>query len=300
MGSAGFVTRGSFDGNHAYANPGNYNVTYSVTDDDGGSASKSFLVQVTAPPTLTISLDKASVSENGGPNAAILTVRRSGFDTTQPSIVTLTSLDTSEIRLPSSVTILAGGSEAIVAVEAIDDTLLDGTQSVNLLASIGNVSSNTLAIQVMDHEVLQLALGVQRVAENAGAQATSLTITRSNTDTGTPLLVGLTNSDSSEASIPASATIPASSNSVTVGVDAVDDNLFDGLQSVQFQAIAAGYVQAAVTLEVEDAERLDLSVRSSNLTEDAANRRTVGRVNLSGAAPAVDFKSKSPHRLPVR
>ncbi len=67
------------------------------------------------------------------------------------------------------------------------------------------------------------------MSENGGqAQAT---VSRSNTDLSLPLSVNVTSSDLTEASVPASVTIPAGQASITFAVSAVDDTLLDGAQS---------------------------------------------------------------------
>ena len=52
-GSAGVVTVGSFDGSHTYASGGDYTVTVSVVDDDGGLDSETFTIHVKEPPSAT-------------------------------------------------------------------------------------------------------------------------------------------------------------------------------------------------------------------------------------------------------
>lgn len=61
-GAPGIPTRGSFDGQHVYADDGTYTVTVRVTDDDGGAATERFPVTVTnIAPTLRVVGNQAAV-----------------------------------------------------------------------------------------------------------------------------------------------------------------------------------------------------------------------------------------------
>jgi PKD repeat protein len=65
-GSVGTPTAGSFDGAHTFADNGIYTVTVTISDDDGGSVSQTFLVTVgNVAPTLTVAPDK--VVDEGTP-----------------------------------------------------------------------------------------------------------------------------------------------------------------------------------------------------------------------------------------
>lgn len=56
-GSAGTLTQGSFDGSHVYTTSGEYTVSVTVIDDDGGQDTESFLVTVDeTAPTLTLNV----------------------------------------------------------------------------------------------------------------------------------------------------------------------------------------------------------------------------------------------------
>ncbi len=94
------------------------NVNVVITDNDAAA--------------LSISIAPNSISENGG--SAIGTVTRNTADVSRALLVTLISNDTSELTVPTFVTIPAGASSATFTVTAVDDTLLDGTQTATVTA----------------------------------------------------------------------------------------------------------------------------------------------------------------------
>ncbi len=87
--------------------------------------------------------------------------------------------------------------------------------------------------------VLTVAVNADVLPEDAGANATTLTITRQNGDASVPVTVALSSSDNSEATVPSTVTIPANVFSVQVDVTIVDDTLLDGTQPVKFVATYA-------------------------------------------------------------
>ena len=287
LGSAGVATRGFFDASHLYSQIGNFTVTMIVSDDDGGTSQQQFTISVGPPPSLELQVDRTSIAEDAGANAAVLTVKRVGFDTSSPVSVVLVSSDSTELQLPGSILIPAGQTSATVSVLAIDDALLDGTVQVQLSASVGSILSNNIAIDVLDREKILLAINRTILAENAGAGAATLTVSRSNTDINQSITVRLSSSDTSEINLPASVIIPAGLASITVGVDAIDDALFDGTQIVIVTAASVGYESATVQLSVTDYQPLSLVLQSNEVNEeDPARRTTQAEISIRSPAPA--------------
>ena len=287
LGSAGVTTKGFFGAAHVFSQMGNFTVTSIVSDDDGGSSQQQFTVTVGPPPTIELSIDKSSIAEDAGANAASLTVKRVGFDTSVALTVSLSSSDTTELQLPNSVSIPAGQSSITVSAQAIDDTLLDGTVRVILSASVGAIVSNTVAVDVLDREKILVLLNRSSFAENSGAGAATLTVSRSNTDTNQSITVQLSSNDTSEASLPASVVISAGLTSVIVGVDAIDDSVFDGTQIVVLGASSNGYESASIQLTVTDYQPLSLVLLASEVNEeDVATRTTQAEISIRSPAPA--------------
>ncbi|MBL8817580.1 MAG: hypothetical protein JNL58_16260 [Planctomyces sp.] len=86
---------------------------------------------------------------------------------------------------------------------------------------------------------LSLSVTPSTISENNG----SAEVTVSRTSTVGDLQIQLSSSDETEALVPQTVTIPAGSTSVTFSVDAVDDVLLDGVQTVQISAVATGALQ---------------------------------------------------------
>ena len=153
----------------------------------------------------------------------------------------LTHDDSSEISLPSQVTIPAGVDSMMIPLDAVDDHRLDGSQQVTITATAAGFGTGITSIEVTDHEQLTVVVEPTQIDENDGLQAARLVVHRSDVDTHQPVEVQLSSSDTSELVTPLLLTIPAESMSAEIMIDAVDDQLLDGLQFVQVTAAAAGW-----------------------------------------------------------
>jgi VCBS repeat-containing protein len=132
-----------------------HNTTATFTITNGGGTTE----------TLSLTTSPSSFSEGAGANAAIGTVTRTG-STTNALTVTLTSNDTSEATVPTTITIAAGQTSATFDIAAIEDALVDGSQSVALTASALGFSDVTTTLTVTDNDV---AAGTTRIHDIQGA-----------------------------------------------------------------------------------------------------------------------------------
>lgn len=117
--------------------------------------------------------------------------------------------------------------------------------AIDNIAVSGSTASVTLSASVSPPSVL----------ENAGANAATLTVTRTG-DTSAALPVTLVVSDATEAAYdgPNPLNIPAGEASVTFSIRAVDDTGNDGSQSVGLLLSAPGAISGTATLTVLDDE----------------------------------------------
>ncbi len=208
---------------------GTQSVTFSAaaTSYTGGSASLN--VTDNDVLTLTVSLNKSSFAENSGTNTATGTVSRNAGDLSSALVVTLTNGDSTELTIPATVTIPAGQASATFAINAVDDAIVDGTQSVTISGSATNYVGGSASVNVTDNDALTLTFTMNRasVAENGGSSAATGTVSRNAGNLSSALTVTLTSADTTEATAPATVTIPAGQSSVTFDVAAVDDAIVD-------------------------------------------------------------------------
>ncbi|MEQ9410077.1 MAG: hypothetical protein RIK87_20240, partial [Fuerstiella sp.] len=116
-------------------------------------------ITVIDPNTATLTVDIAAdaVSEGAGAEATTATVTRSS-DTGTALTVTLASSDTSEAAVPTTVVIPAGQASVSFNVAAIDDAIVDGTQTVTVTATAAAHDDGTDTVDVTDNDVAGLTV----------------------------------------------------------------------------------------------------------------------------------------------
>jgi hypothetical protein len=149
-------------------------------------------------PTLTVDIVAASVAETAGTQATQVTIRRNQRTTADVEVL-LTSDDARRATVPSRVTIPAGQTSHTVYLAAQDDAIAQGTQAVTIAASATGFQTGSDEVDVIDDETPTLTVDVASawVFENAGVDATTVTITRSHSDLSGDLVVTLTGDDTS-------------------------------------------------------------------------------------------------------
>ena len=102
--------------------------------------------------TLTVTIDPTSVSEAAGAAAATGTVTRNNDDLGSTLTVTLSSSDPSEATVAASVTIPADAASATFSIDAVNDTVADGTQIVTISAEATDYVDGSVTLHVTDDE----------------------------------------------------------------------------------------------------------------------------------------------------
>ncbi|NCS02752.1 MAG: hypothetical protein GPJ06_11605, partial [Microcystis aeruginosa G13-11] len=252
---------------------GNQNsATVTILDDDVQLAFSS--------PTFTIREDgtaiaAVTVNRLGRLTGVVgATLNLDGGNATYPDDYTQTSLN---------ISFAEGENSKIINIPVRNDIISEPDETVNLTlvnptgsATIG--SQNTATLTIVDNGLtpsLSLAIDKDTVAENAGNNAATATITRSIV-TDEDLIVTLASNDTSEITVPNQVIIPANQASATFTLNAVNDNIPDGIQNVTITATATGFSQGTDTINVADINVPDLKI-----------------VNLSASTPLLTGKQGS-------
>ena len=231
-------------------------------------------IDVTSDEIATLSFANAVSALNEG-DSTTATVSLSVIRT-MDTVINLATDDASEASIaPSTLIIPAGQTSVDVSVIALTDNLVDGDQTVGLIASSTGLTAATTSLDVIDVDTTSLGLSLAASSIDEGG-ATTLTVSLT-TPTTTDTNVSLAIDDSTEASSPTSVVIPAGQTSVDVAVSALADNLVDGDQSVSLTASSAGLADTTASLTVTDVDTTSVGVAlaSSSVNEGASTTLTV-------------------------
>ncbi len=197
-------------------------------------------------------LASSSVDEGAGVIPATLMV---SAPVSTNVTVGLSSSDPNEIQVPAFVVIPSGATSVVFSISVIDESEIDGAQSVTLTASVTNWTGGVLAITVIDNEPAQvdLLLNLAQAWENDGVLLGAGEVLLSGT-LPTNLVVTLFSSDTSELIVPPTVTVLAGQMFASFNLTLVDDALLDGAQNVLLTAAAPGFASGLNQFTVLDDE----------------------------------------------
>jgi subtilase family serine protease len=230
------------------------------------SAAASITILDNDLPGVWVTLANATVSEGAGPQATLATVTRSILSSRSLG-VDLVSTNPAAAMVPARVVIPANQLSVAFPVAAVNDDHVSGPKTTYIrpfvLDTVGSTrlyegSGALLTVTDDDGPTLKLVAAKKLVPEGQ-SPATTLTVFR-NTPATNILVVTLVSSDLTEATVPATVTIPAGTNAATAPLASIADGITDGNQTVVLTASAPGYVAGTETVVVSDTDLPDLVV----------------------------------------
>ncbi|PYM16528.1 MAG: hypothetical protein DME18_01195, partial [Verrucomicrobia bacterium] len=195
-------------------------------------------------PTVTVVASDANASEQG-PDSGTFTISRTG-DTSSALTVNYTFSGTAQNgtdyqQVGTSITIAAGASSATITVTPIDDTQVEGDETVVLSLSadaaydVGSPGSATVTIHDNDQPPPQkptvTVVATDPLASEPGTDTGTFTLYRTGS-TDAPLTVycavgGTAQNGVDYQALPGSVTIPAGASSAGVEVRPIDDRVIE-------------------------------------------------------------------------
>jgi subtilase family serine protease len=268
------------------------------------SASTSVLVNDNDLPTLQLSLEQSTVSENAGPQATFATLTRSiNGSFSRDLTILLSSSDKNIAIVPASATIPMYQTSTRIPVAVVDNQRVDGSKLVTLYAWIAGTGTSAIIgptystnLTVVDNDGPMLTVTIDHKVVPEGFTNAAIGSVSRNTSATNSVLVSLQSSDLAEAFVPASVVLSTGQSSVTFPISTLNDGIKDGSQQVSISARADGYAEGSAVFTVTDGDLPDLVIESITFATNALTDElfSVGyRVRNQGLAPATNsFKQR--------
>jgi hypothetical protein len=276
-----------------------------------------FVPSATSLPVVSVTATDAAASEPGT-DTGTFSISRTGATTTALTVsfaVTGTATSgTDYTSIGTSVTIAAGQTSAVVTVSPLDDTAVEGNETVILTLSanaaytVGSPSSGTVTIADNDTPPSLPVVSVTATdgsASEPGTDKGTITITRTGATTAALTVAfavtGTATSGTDYISIGTSAIIAAGQSSAVITISPLDDTAVEGSETVivTLSANAAYTVgtpsSATVTIADNDSAPtlpvVTVTATDSSASEPGTDKGTftVTRTGSTAAALAVSF-----------
>ncbi|MCA9050869.1 MAG: hypothetical protein KDA89_19160, partial [Planctomycetaceae bacterium] len=173
-----------------WLNDGTQTASVVVSADGFERGTADLQVTDTDSPTLAIEVSSATVREDASVDVTV--IRNTGGS--GATVVTLSG-DTTELNLPSTVTIPNNSDRITFTVPEIVDGMVDGNRNVTITAAADGFTAAHADVNVMDTDSPALSLDIEAAAISENGGAATVTVTR-NTVTTASLTVALAVSDS--------------------------------------------------------------------------------------------------------
>ena len=200
---------------------------------------------------------------------------------TIPTIVTLTSSDTTELIVPSSVVIPMRETNVTFDVTVVNDSVRDGSQLVYVTAEALNYLDALERVRVDDNENNPLTVSVPLFASESQGDFIGR-INVPNPVSGV-VTVFLHSSNTNEITVPPVAFIPAGQTSALFTATVIDDRRIDGNLQTTITGTVPNWTSGSDAMNIFDNEdRLLRMFVPFFITEGAGTLTDAGNVFLSG------------------
>ncbi len=242
------------------------------------SSMKTQALEVLPPGTLSALAFSPNPAIGSGGSTGTVTLGGAAPD--GGKVVTLSSSNTTWVRVPVSVTVPAGATSATFTASTTSDPT-QGQFAIVTATADGVSRTSTLNVNPPPPGPALSALALNPTAVTGGGTSTG-TVTVGGTVSACCVIVTLSSSDSAAATVPASVAVPVGSSSVQFPVTTAS---VATSTAVTITATRGGITRTAV-LTVNPAGAASLSSVSLAPTSVTGGSSYAGTVTLTGAAPA--------------
>jgi uncharacterized repeat protein (TIGR01451 family) len=199
--------------------------------------------------------------------------------------VRLSSSIPGRIVVPDFTIIPAGQSTAFFGFAPVDDSLIDGNQTVTISASVPGWTSGQGQVQVLDNEHAILSLSLPFLMNEGAGLVTNVGTLRMGGLLLTNLVVALTSDLPARLQVPSNLIIPAGQTSVVFDVSLPNGDSSTGNRTVNVTASAAGLSSAtrAVTVVGNDVAGFSFAGLPTSQMAGQPFPATVQALNASGS-----------------
>ena len=235
----------------------------------------------------TVEVSASTIAEG---ETSEVTVKTGGvtFETDQTITLALSG-DTTEgagndyTIAPSAITIVAGSTSGTATITALDDTVVEGAETITVEASHDStvIGSVDVEISANDATTFTVEVSAATIAEGETSEVTVSTggVTFESDETIALALSGsATEGASNDYTIaPAAITIVAGSTSGTATITALDDTVVEGAETITVEASHDSTVIGSVNVEISanDATDFTVEVSASTIAEGETSEVTV-------------------------
>ncbi len=221
----------------------------------GGLNSEPTELEVTDKELIQATLNVSTVREDAGPGAAVLRVSRSDLDDLTELIVNLNSSNPAAASIQPTVTIPAGQAFIDVSITAVDDSVVDGTQSTTILAVATGYLIGNATLSVLDYEPLQWVPNSLAINESAEVKESRFELTLPAPAGAGGVVVGLTASIEGQLAFPSQVAFAPGQQTATVSINAINDSIVESPKPIALDASAAGYTPSKLLIVITDDDR---------------------------------------------
>ncbi|HVT88475.1 MAG TPA: M36 family metallopeptidase [Tepidisphaeraceae bacterium] len=251
-------------------------------------------VNVTSLPDLSLTLPQ-NVREDDGTVVANLDISAALPTDLQ---VALVSSNPSRLSVPATILIPAGQTSVPLELSIQNNSLLDGTEAINISATSASVNTANRSITIHDDESATLNLSIPASAtEGIGTVVGTVTSSAAPTRDVAIQLVAMTNG---RVTVPASVILKAGQTSANFNISVVDNGIIDGREVAIIVANVENWMIAGAPITVKDNDAtLSISTPASGWEGQTLNTGTVRIGGTLGSDLIVHLLSNDATELSV-